>query len=85
MFCDVFLHMHAEGVCANEVFWGLWLFAFGLSSPAENGADFAGLDRNHCPSQNGPEREPRKRLSSWKENGLKRLLVLPSYVFSAST
>jgi len=26
----VFLHMHGQGVLANEVFWGLWLFPFGL-------------------------------------------------------
>lgn len=26
----VFLHMHHQGVLANQVFWGLWLFPFGL-------------------------------------------------------
>jgi hypothetical protein len=26
----VFLHMHGQGILANEVFWGLWLFPFGL-------------------------------------------------------
>ena len=26
----VFLHMHGQGIRANEVFWGLWLFPFGL-------------------------------------------------------
>jgi len=26
----VFLRMHGQGVLANEVFWGLWLFPFGL-------------------------------------------------------
>lgn len=26
----VFLRMHDQGVLANEVFWGLWLFPFGL-------------------------------------------------------
>jgi len=26
----VFLRMHGHGVLANEVFWGLWLFPFGL-------------------------------------------------------
>jgi hypothetical protein len=26
----VFLHMHHQGVLANEIFWGLWLFPFGL-------------------------------------------------------
>jgi hypothetical protein len=26
----VFLRMHGQGVRANEVFWGLWLFPFGL-------------------------------------------------------
>jgi Domain of unknown function (DUF4386) len=26
----VFLRMHRQGVLANEVFWGLWLFPFGL-------------------------------------------------------
>jgi len=29
-FVMVFLRMHAQGVLANEVFWGLWLFPFGL-------------------------------------------------------
>lgn len=27
---QVFLHMHGQGVLANEIFWGLWLFPFGL-------------------------------------------------------
>ncbi|HEU5232521.1 MAG TPA: DUF4386 domain-containing protein [Terriglobales bacterium] len=26
----VFIRMHGQGVLANEVFWGLWLFPFGL-------------------------------------------------------
>src|SRR3989449_1970537 len=26
----VFLRMHGQGILANEVFWGLWLFPFGL-------------------------------------------------------
>jgi len=26
----VFLRMHGHGILANEVFWGLWLFPFGL-------------------------------------------------------
>jgi hypothetical protein len=26
----VFIRMHSQGVRANEVFWGLWLFPFGL-------------------------------------------------------
>lgn len=26
----VFLRMHGQGVLANEIFWGLWLFPFGL-------------------------------------------------------
>src|SRR5712664_3494532 len=26
----VFLRMHGQGIFANEVFWGLWLFPFGL-------------------------------------------------------
>ena len=26
----VFLRMHGQGIRANEVFWGLWLFPFGL-------------------------------------------------------
>ena len=26
----VFLRMHDQGILANEVFWGLWLFPFGL-------------------------------------------------------
>jgi len=26
----IFLRMHGQGVLANEVFWGLWLFPFGL-------------------------------------------------------
>ncbi len=26
----LFLHMHGQGVLVNEVFWGLWLFPFGL-------------------------------------------------------
>jgi hypothetical protein len=26
----VFLHMHGQGILANEVFWGLWRFPFGL-------------------------------------------------------
>src|SRR5215469_13676488 len=26
----VFLRMHHQGVLANEIFWGLWLFPFGL-------------------------------------------------------
>ena len=29
-FVMVFLRMHGQGVLANEVFWGLWLFPFGL-------------------------------------------------------
>jgi hypothetical protein len=28
----VFLHMHGQGIVANEVFWGLWLFPFGLAA-----------------------------------------------------
>jgi hypothetical protein len=28
-FVMVFLRMHGQGVLANEVFWGLWLFPFG--------------------------------------------------------
>jgi hypothetical protein len=32
--CDalvmVFLRMHGQGILANEIFWGLWLFPFGL-------------------------------------------------------
>jgi len=28
----VFLHMHGQGILANEVFWGLWLFPFGLAA-----------------------------------------------------
>lgn len=28
----VFLHMHGQGIIANEVFWGLWLFPFGLAA-----------------------------------------------------
>lgn len=26
----VFLRMHGQGILANEIFWGLWLFPFGL-------------------------------------------------------
>ncbi len=26
----VFFRMHSQGILANEVFWGLWLFPFGL-------------------------------------------------------
>src|SRR5437773_155041 len=26
----LFLHLHHAGVIANELFWGLWLFPFGL-------------------------------------------------------
>jgi len=26
----VFLYMHGQGILANEVFWSLWLFPFGL-------------------------------------------------------
>src|SRR6476646_6948007 len=26
----VFLRMHGQGIVANEIFWGLWLFPFGL-------------------------------------------------------
>jgi hypothetical protein len=26
----IFLHMHGHGIRANEIFWGLWLFPFGL-------------------------------------------------------
>jgi Domain of unknown function (DUF4386) len=26
----VFLRMHGQGMLANEIFWGLWLFPFGL-------------------------------------------------------
>ena len=26
----VFLRMHGQGILANEAFWGLWLFPFGL-------------------------------------------------------
>ena len=29
-FVMVFLRMHGQGILANEVFWGLWLFPFGL-------------------------------------------------------
>lgn len=29
-FVMVFIRMHGQGVLANEVFWGLWLFPFGL-------------------------------------------------------
>lgn len=26
----IFLRMHGQGILANEIFWGLWLFPFGL-------------------------------------------------------
>jgi hypothetical protein len=26
----LFLHLHSEGISMNELFWGLWLFPFGL-------------------------------------------------------
>jgi hypothetical protein len=26
----LFLRLHHGGVVANEIFWGLWLFPFGL-------------------------------------------------------
>jgi Domain of unknown function (DUF4386) len=26
----LFLHLHSEGILINEIFWGLWLFPFGL-------------------------------------------------------
>jgi hypothetical protein len=29
-FVMVFLRMHGHGILANEIFWGLWLFPFGL-------------------------------------------------------
>ena len=29
-FVLVFLRMHRQGILANEIFWGLWLFPFGL-------------------------------------------------------
>jgi hypothetical protein len=29
-FVMLFLHLHYYGVFANEIFWGLWLFPFGL-------------------------------------------------------
>jgi len=29
-FVMVFLRMHGQGILANEIFWGLWLFPFGL-------------------------------------------------------
>src|SRR6185503_3211454 len=29
-FVMVFLRMHGQGILANEIFWGLWLFPCGL-------------------------------------------------------
>ena len=29
-FVMVFLRMHGQGILANQIFWGLWLFPFGL-------------------------------------------------------